>query len=550
MTSRLLAVGLGYNGEAAAAPGRSATAQRRSTSRHHDMSLPEHANTFAAVDLGSNSFHLLVARREHGELRVIDRIKEMVRLGGGLDRDGELDPQVQELAFACLARFGQRLRGIPDDNMRAIGTQTFRRMSHANSFLMIAETALGCSIDIISGREEARLIYLGVSQGVSGHDERRLVIDIGGGSTELVIGEGLQPFELESTQFGCVSLTRRFFRDGKITRSRWDRALRAVMAELQELKLRYRRAGWQTAIGSSGTIRAVEEICRQKGWLEKGVTPTAVRLLRDRMLEFESVEAVKLPGLSERRHPVLIGGLVMLHACFETLAIEEMKVSPYALREGMLHDLLGRLEQRDPRDKTVTAFKARYSVDQDQAERVKQVALNAFDRLAGNPVLRHQHRELLTWAADLHECGLSISHSEYHLHSAYLVEHSDMAGFTRQEQLFLAALIRSHRRAIPKRFARALPTRLHEPLRTTLFCLRLASILCRTRDDTAIPEFGLGARDERIELEFAEQWLRDHPLTLSDLQDETQYLGTIGLHFVIEAVPGKEIPGEIRNRQA
>jgi exopolyphosphatase/guanosine-5'-triphosphate,3'-diphosphate pyrophosphatase len=201
-------------------------------------------DTFAAVDLGSNSFHLLVARREHGELRVIDRIKEMVRLGGGLDEDGNLDTKVQDSAFACLARFGQRLRGIPIDNLRAVGTQTFRRMKNANAFLMVAETALGCSIDIIAGREEARLIYLGVTQGVSGPEDRRLVVDIGGGSTELVIGEGLQPLEMESLQYGCVSLTRNFFGDGRISRKRWKKAVRSVMADLQELRLRYLRAGW------------------------------------------------------------------------------------------------------------------------------------------------------------------------------------------------------------------------------------------------------------------------------------------------------------------
>jgi len=184
----------------------------------------ERSHTYAAVDLGSNSFHLLVARREHGELRVIDQI------------NGRLDPAVQDRALACLARFGQRLRGIPAANIRAVGTQTFRRLKNANAFLAVAETALGCSIDIIAGREEARLVYLGVTQGVSGHEERRLVIDIGGGSTELVIGQGLDPIEMESLQYGCVSLTRQFFSDGKITRKRWKKAVRSVMADLQELQ--------------------------------------------------------------------------------------------------------------------------------------------------------------------------------------------------------------------------------------------------------------------------------------------------------------------------
>lgn len=495
------------------------------------MENPERSNTYAAVDLGSNSFHLLVARREHGELRVLDRIKDMVRLGGGLDADGRLDPAVQDRAFASLARFGQRLRGIPQDNLRAVGTQTFRRMKNANAFLMVAETALGCGIDIIAGREEARLIYLGVTQGVAGHEDRRLVIDIGGGSTELVIGEGMRPLEMESLQYGCVSLTRRFFGDGKLTRKRWKKALSSVLVDLQELRLRYLGIGWDTAIGSSGTIRAVEEICRRQGWVERDIRADALLLLRDRLLQFETIDAVRLPGLSERRHPVLAGGLVMLQACFEALEIDTLKVSPYALREGVLADMLGRLEQRDPRDKTVEAFMSRYSVDNGQVERVKRTALTAFDKVADSVSLRPIHRQLLGWAADLHETGLGVSHSQYQLHSGYLVENSDMAGFTRQEQLFLATLVRHHRRAIPRGFTDNLPTRLHEPLRMTLLCLRIGCILCRSRDDTALPAFRLNVSDNTVTVGLPTDWMEAHPLTLFDLQQEARDLKATGLLF-------------------
>lgn len=495
------------------------------------MTHSERTDTYAAVDLGSNSFHLLVARREHGELRVIDRIKEMVRLGGGLDVEGNLDPVIQDRAFACLARFGQRLRGIPAENLRAVGTQTFRRMKNANSFLMIAETGLGCSIDIIAGREEARLIYLGVTQGVPGHEKRRLVIDIGGGSTELVIGEGLEPMEMESLQYGCVSLTRQFFGDGRITVKRWKKAVRSVMADLQELRVRYLSTGWESAVGSSGTIKAVEEICRQHGWIEKDINADALHMLRDRLLEFETIDSVRLPGLSERRHPVLIGGMVMLHACFKVLEIESIRVSPYALREGVLQDLLGRMEHHDPRAKTIDAFMSRYSVDREQVERVKETALKACDKIADGMFLRPIHRQLLGWASDLHEIGLGISHSQYHIHSGYLVENSDMTGFTRQEQLFLAALVRNHRRTIPKNFTDQLPTRLHEPLRMTLFCLRFACILSRSRESQAIPPFRLSGGDNRITASFPAKWSESHPLTLFDLQQEARDLYSIGLQF-------------------
>jgi exopolyphosphatase/guanosine-5'-triphosphate,3'-diphosphate pyrophosphatase len=404
-------------------------------------------------------------------------------------------------------------------------------MNNANSFLMIAETALGCSIDIIAGREEARLIYIGVTEGVSGHDGRRLVIDIGGGSTELIIGEGREPLEMESLQYGCVSLTRQFFGDGKITRKRWRKAVRSVMADMQEMQLRYRQTGWDLAIGSSGTIKAVEDICRLQGWVEKDVNIDALFFLRDRMLKFGTIDAVKLPGLSDRRHPVLIGGLAMLTACFQALKLETLKVSPYALREGVLHDLLGRQEHRDPREKTVAAFMARYSVDQGQVDRVKKVALKVCDKISDGMFLRKSHRDLLSWAADLHETGLCVSHSQFQVHSAYLVENSDMAGFSRQEQLFLAALVRNHRRPIPGDYADKLPTRLLEPLRMTLFCLRFACVLCRTRDDSSIPQFKLSGNDNVITVDFAQDWQQRHPLTMTDLRQESENLKAIGLHF-------------------
>jgi exopolyphosphatase/guanosine-5'-triphosphate,3'-diphosphate pyrophosphatase len=498
------------------------------------MTTPERTDTYAAVDLGSNSFHLLVARRDHGELRVLDRIKDMVRLGGGLDAEGRLDPAVQDRAFASLARFGQRLRGIPQDNLRAVGTQTFRRMKNANAFLMIAETALGCGIDIIAGREEARLIYLGVIQGVAGHEDRRLVIDIGGGSTELVIGQGSQPLEMESMQYGCVSLTRRFFGDGRLSRKRWNKALSSVLADLQELRLRYLRAGWDTAIGSSGTVRAVEAICQRLGWSERDITADGLQMLTDRLLQFDTIDAVNLPGLSDRRHPVLVGGLVMLQACFEALQIRTLKVSPFALREGVLQDMLGRLEQRDPRDKTVESFMSRYSVDAEQVERVKRAALTACDKIADGMFLRPVHRQLLGWAADLHETGLSVSHSQYQLHSGYLVENSDMPGFSRQEQQFLAALVRYHRRGIPRGFADKLPSRMHEPLRMTLMCLRIACILCRSRDDAAIPAFRLSGTDDTMTISLPLEWAAAHPLTVFDLQQETKDLKSIGLQFRVD----------------
>lgn len=490
--------------------------------------------TYAAVDLGSNSFHMLVARREHGELRVLDRIKEMVRLGGGLDQDGNLDPEVQERALACLSRFGQRLRGIPAKNLRAVGTQTFRRLKYADTFLSSSEAELESPIGIIAGREEARLVYLGVSQWVAGHEKKQLVIDIGGGSTELIIGEGVDPIEMESLQFGCVSMTNRFFANGKISARALKKAQRAVAAELQEIQSVYRNAGWQTAIGSSGTFRSAAAMCEANGWSKKGISSEALKKLKQKALSFKTIDDIDIDGLSERRKPVFIGGLAIMLACFKALAIEDMLVSPFALREGLLQDLLGRLEQRDPRDKAVKALMTRFAVDPAQVARVQKTVLNIYDQLSSDPAVSQSHRRMLTWATELHEIGLSLSHGSYQKHSAYLVEASDMAGFSRQEQLFLAALVGFQRREISADYADRLPERVHRVLAITLLCIRLSWVFCRTRDDEAIPDFRITMNASIVHLELSEDWKENHPLTIADLEFEEQALQTIGLHLDIE----------------
>jgi len=492
-----------------------------------------HLDTYAAIDLGSNSFHMLVARREHGELRVLDRIKEMVRLGGGLDADGNLDPIVQQRALDCLSRFGQRLRGIPAKNIRAVGTQTFRRLKNANEFLLAAEQALEFPVDIIAGREEARLIYLGVTQWVAGDRQKQLVIDIGGGSTELIIGEGFDPIKMKSLQFGCVALTNRFFPDGKITARRLKKAQRTVAAELQEIQSEYRKAGWQTAVGSSGTIRSAAAICEANGWCKKGITTKALEKLKQKALSFDTVSDIEIDGLSERRQPVFIGGLAILLACFKALHIDELVISPFALREGLLHNLLGRLEQRDPRDKAVKALMKRFAVDPAQVERVRRTALKIFDQLSFGQLLSPSHRVLLTWAAELHEIGLGLSHDSYQQHSAYLVEASDMAGFSHQEQLFLAALVGFQRRDIPADYAARLPKRLRKALRITLLCIRLAWVFCRTREDESIPAFRIKLTDETVYLALSADWMETHPLTIADLEYEQQALQTTGLDLEI-----------------
>jgi exopolyphosphatase/guanosine-5'-triphosphate,3'-diphosphate pyrophosphatase len=497
------------------------------------MNTEAQQDTYAAIDLGSNSFHLLVVRRDHGELRVLDRIKEMVRLGGGLDEEGNLDPETRKSALDCLARFGQRLRGIPANNMRAVGTQTFRRLKNANEFLLAAEQMLECPIDIISGREEARLIYLGVTQWVEKHTLKQLVMDIGGGSTELIIGEGLDPVQMESMQFGCVSTTQRFFPDGQITQKRLRKAQRAVAAELQEIQSLYRKTGWQKAIGSSGTLRSAANICVMNGWSKKGITKQALLTLKAKALSFKRIEDIEIKGLMGQRQPVFIGGLAVILACFEALNIDELVISPYALREGLLQDLIGRLEHKDPRDQTVKAFMTRFAVDEAQVDRVQTAALKMYDQLTTDLSLVSGHRKLLTWASGLHELGLSLSHSSYQQHSAYLVDSSDMAGFSRQEQLYLATLVGYQRREIPAEYAAKLPERLWQGLNIGLVCLRLAWVFCRTRDDESVPDFRIKLVGNNINLALPADWMETHPLTIADLGFEQKALQTTGLNLQI-----------------
>lgn len=494
-----------------------------------------HRHLYAAVDLGSNSFHMLVARRENGELRVIDRIREMVRIAGGLDATGRLDEATRSRALECLARFGQRLAEIPGHQVRAVGTQTFRRLKNPQHFLVVAETALGCAIDIISGREEARLVWLGVTEGTAFGERARMAIDIGGGSTEIAAGLERDPDLTESIQFGCVGVTRKAFGKGRITRRRWRRAADEIATELQPLAPQLARIGWKHAIGSSGTIRAVQAImAAQHDSLPGPIRIEQVDRLVDELIGIGHVDRVDLPGLSSSRQPVIVGGVLVLQACMRTFGIETLEVSSFALREGLLHDLVGRLEQRDPRVKTVRGMAERFQVDRAQAERVRDFALCAFEQVSEAFGLRRIHRELLDWSCQLHEIGLGIAHSHYQVHSAYIVEHSDMAGFTRQEQQFMAFMLQYQRRKLPDEAMGRLPPRLHASARPVLAILRLAVALARSRTDADLPDFALSAPgDRQVLLALPEDWLQTHPLSARSLELERRQFGRLGLKLVL-----------------
>jgi len=484
---------------------------------------------FAAVDLGSNSFHMIVARHEHGELVVIDRIREMVRLAAGLDDTGKLTAEARERALGSLARFGQRLNEVPESNVRAAATNTLRLTRNPRAFLRDAEEALGHPIEVISGHEEARLVYLGVYRGLAEEGRQRLVIDIGGGSSEFVIGRGPDIKHLESLQIGCVTLTQRFFADGNITRQRFREAEEAVAMELEAIVTTYRDAGWDEVVGSSGSVRTVRDIAEAEGWEFTGVDPELIQRVHRLLLKAGQVGNLQVPGLSEERNPVFPAALAILSVCFELLGIEHMRVSPLALREGLLYDLLGRLEHRDPREVSIQAVASRYGVDRSQAGRVQETVHECFDQVRGNWDLSDEHREVLGWSAQVHEAGLAISHNGFHRHGAYLLRYSDMNGFSRLEQLVLSALVLTQRRGLSAEPFEELPKRLfHSTLRLAVL-LRLGVLLHRSRSASARPRPRCHAHGNRLKLSFPEGWLDDHPLTRVDLQAEQGYLFEVGI---------------------
>jgi exopolyphosphatase/guanosine-5'-triphosphate,3'-diphosphate pyrophosphatase len=483
----------------------------------------------AAVDLGSNSFHMIVGELRHGQLTIIDRIKETVRLAEGLSDSGDLSPDARARALQCLARFGQRLRDMHAASVRAAGTSTIRRAREDTGFMSEAEDALGHPIEIISGIEEARLIYTGVTHSLPPNDGLRLVMDIGGGSTELILGEGASPRALESLHLGCVRMTERFFPAGIVTREAFEAARLAARLELRPVKSFFRGSGEIEAIGTSGTIISTERVASAIGIVERDLTLDALEQLIERIIEAGAVDNLNMPGLSERRAQVWPGGLSILAELIGVLRIERLKVSDGALREGLLYDLLGRLQHEDARERTVRSMAARYNVDEAQAQRVADTACLLLEQCAGPWLLTSELAEQgLVWAARLHEIGLDISHDGYQRHGAYIAENADMPGFPRAEQRLLAFLIASQRHQIVMRYLKELPRTWREPALRLAIILRLAVLMNRSRNDGDVPPAELRADARTLALTFDPEWLSANPLTLADLAREQRLLSQAG----------------------
>jgi len=486
----------------------------------------------AAVDLGSNSFHMIVTQVAQGRLHVLDRLREMVRLAAGLNKKASLSKRAQQRALACLSRFGERLRGLPPGSVRVVGTNTLRKARNAAEFITAAQRALGHPVEVIDGREEARLIYLGVAHSLGESVGQRLVVDIGGGSTELIIGRGFDPLHRESLGIGCVQGSADFFPKGVLSRLNFERAQLAARQALLPHVARYRSLGWTEAVGASGTINAVQEVLRAQGWGDEGITRAGLNKLRKRLIAARRIKGLKLAGLRSERAAVFPGGVAILMAIFESLGITRMVYAEGALREGVLHDMWGRRAQgADVRERSVQWLAARTGVDAAQAQRVARSAALLLQQVAQPWHLQAEDARLLAWAAQLHEAGLSVSHAQHHKHGAYLAEQTDMAGFSRRDQQWLATLILAQRGKIPVMALRALPGRLRLASMRLCVLLRLAVVLHRSRSARRLPHVQLKAAGKSVTLSLPKAWAARQPLTCADLKEEVACLKSAGIRL-------------------
>lgn len=400
----------------------------------------------AAIDIGSNSFHLAIARLDHGEVRKVVSTSEKVQLAAGLDEHNILGAAAEQRGLDCLKRFVARLDSVPSERIRVVATNALRQAKNADDFIRHANEILPKPIEVIAGREEARLIYLGVSH-TNASSDKRLVIDIGGGSTEFIIGQGFEPLLTESLQMGCVAFTQLFFADGQITEKAFSTAISAARKKLFVINGRYQKTGWSSVIGSSGTIKAVRNVLVSKGWADdqEGITYEGVKKLSKLLIEIGHVNDIALEGVKEHRQSVFPAGVAVLLAIMKVFGIERLTYSDGALREGVMYDMLGRFASEDVRDRSVLALVKRYSVDKRQAKQVVSTSHHLFEQVKATLGFTNDDADLLRWAAFLHEMGLAISHSGYHRHSAYLLEHSDIPGFSHIDQKRMAQLMLNHR---------------------------------------------------------------------------------------------------------
>lgn len=491
----------------------------------------------AAVDLGSNSFRLQVGRVVGNQVYLLDGLKEPVRLAAGLDAHRMLNEEAQERALEALRRFGERLQGFRPGRVRAVATDTFRVAQNAESLLQKAREALGVPVEVISGREEARLIYMGVAQAMNAPPVRQLVVDIGGGSTEFIIGERYNPLQLESLHMGCISHTQRHFPKGRLHKSGFKDAELAARKEMETLVEAYTRLGWKQAVGSSGTAKSIADLLAFNGLNPPGCIPGTITLvglerLKTVLLSARHTDHLHLEGLRPDRVAVLPGGLAILLAVFKTFRLDRMQFSEGALRQGVLYDLLGRHHHEDLREETVNQFMQRYAVDRRQAARISQTALGLLEQLLPKEAPSHEiESRFLVWAARLHEVGIFVAHSGYQKHGAYILANADMPGFSKTDQDRLSRLVLSHRGKLER--VQSITNEMLDWL--LIFCLRLSSVLHRARGDAPSPRIHIHSVKDGFHLLIDEGWLKRSSLATACLEEEAAQWKSLGMEMKIRS---------------
>jgi exopolyphosphatase/guanosine-5'-triphosphate,3'-diphosphate pyrophosphatase len=492
------------------------------------------AQSIAAIDLGSNSFRLEIGRVAHGQVERVEYLKEAVRLGGGLDGEGRLSAAAMQRGWDCLARFAERVRGLGATQVRAVATQTFREARNRDEFLVPAHRVLGFPIEVISGREEARLIYSGVAHLLPEADEQRLVVDIGGGSTEIVLGRGYTPRKVESYPVGSVNLSLRHFGDGRLTRAALEAATLAAQAVLEDALGFLAERSWERAYGASGTVGAIADILAAHGHAgPDGGTIGADGLdwLSEQLLRAGHVDRLRLAGLKDDRRAVIGGGVATLRAVFALAGLTTMHNARGALRHGVLYEMLDRqLATLDVRERTVQRLQQKFGADAEQAARVKRVALHLLAQLGpGGERAPHQPARQLGWAADVHEIGRAVAHDEYHRHGAYILEHSDGAGFALHQLQRLGVLLLGQRGGLRKVAQWLDDAELADPM----LCLRLAVLLCHARRAPPLQGLQLARRGGGYRFEVAGDWAAHHPRSVVLLEEESAHWRRVDRTFEV-----------------
>lgn len=474
---------------------------------------------YAAVDLGSNSFHMVIVRVVAGSMYIIGKVKQKVRLAAGLDENMLLDQLSLERGWKCLETFAERLQDIPLSNIKIVGTATLRLATNADLFIKKAELILNHKLNVINGEEEARQIYLGVAY-TSANQGNSLVIDIGGASTEVIVGNDMTPIHLVSMNMGCVTFKERFFSDGNISKENFELAIQEAKSLLEPIKNDFINFNWQQCLGASGTPQAITEILVTQG-ISDSIRSDYLHNLKQQCIDCTTIDSLQINGLTESRRAIFPSGLAILIALFEQLNIQEMEISGGALREGLIYGMLDNMQQNDRRLQTLNQCIERFHIDPDHANRVKSIVLSLFKQVQSQMSLGKVDCEAMLMAsAMLHETGLHIEYKLHHEHGGYILNHLPMVGYTQQQRAGIKILVESHRQEIKLSLFDSFHPEVRQALLVLVRVLRLSCLLSIRRKDNMLPDFTLIATDEKWTLTFPEGWLKSHPLIDAELANE------------------------------